>query len=155
MKIIRANLGHIGKIIPLFNAYRMFYQQSSDILRAEKFITERLRNSESIIFLALDEKTPDFPGIGFTQLYLGWGSIGAQRILTLSDLYVDIEYRKRNIGRLLVRSAREYAKQEGIEKIYLSTEASNFAGQKLYESEGYIKDTNFINYSLCVPIEML
>lgn len=64
------------------------------------------------------------------------------------DLYVTPEFRKQNIGRLLMRTAKNYAIESNINKIILSTENSNYIGQKLYESEGYQKDTMFSHYTL-------
>lgn len=43
MKIIRANMQDLEKIVPLFDAYRVFYNQSSDTQQARNFISERLK----------------------------------------------------------------------------------------------------------------
>lgn len=42
----------LGEIIRLFNDYRVFYEQDSDIKLAERFIRERIEGDESLIFVA-------------------------------------------------------------------------------------------------------
>ena len=48
----QAGPGDVDAVAPLFDAYRQFYQQSSDPALARAFIAERLARSESVIFLA-------------------------------------------------------------------------------------------------------
>ncbi|MFS8064337.1 MAG: N-acetyltransferase family protein, partial [Luteimonas sp.] len=63
--IRRATMDDVDSIAPLFNHYRMFYQQPSDEALAHGFIGERLQRGESVIFLA------EVAGkiAGFTQLF--------------------------------------------------------------------------------------
>ena len=84
IKIRLATIKDLDSIVPLFNAYRQFYKQKSDLKLAKKFISERLKNKESIIFLAFLNKQP----VGFVQLYPSFSSLAAQRTLILNDLFV-------------------------------------------------------------------
>lgn len=145
MKIKKAELSDLEILAPLFDAYRVFYQQPSDLGRAQAFLKERLINQDSIIFLALDEAGK---GMGFTQIYPSFGSIGTCRIYILNDLYVAPEYRKQSVGRALMNTAKEHALQNGIARIKLSTAHSNTNAQKLYESLGYKQDQHFRSYDL-------
>lgn len=90
MNIIKAHIEHLDLIVSLFDAYRMFYRKPSDKEAAKQFLFERLKNRESIIFLAL----VDNEAVGFTQLYLSFSSVSMQPIYILNDLYVTKEYRK-------------------------------------------------------------
>lgn len=48
----QASLENIKSVSSLFNAYRVFYKQETDIALASYFISKRIRNSESVIFYA-------------------------------------------------------------------------------------------------------
>lgn len=52
-KIKRADLGDLGVLAPMFDAYRQFYGQTTDLTGAKNFLRQRLDESESVIFLAL------------------------------------------------------------------------------------------------------
>lgn len=145
MQIKKAELSDLEILAPLFDAYRVFYQQASDLNRALTFLKERLINQDSIIFLALDDAGK---GMGFTQIYPTFGSIGTCRIYVLNDLYVAPEYRKQSVGCALMNAAKEHALQKGIARIKLSTAHSNTTAQKLYESLGYKQDQQFRTYDL-------
>ena len=142
-KIIRASTKEIVEIGNLFDLYRQFYSYKSDIKTSTKYIEERIKNDESIIFLALDENAI---GMGFVQLYETFGSLDLGKIIVLYDLYVKEEYRKNNIGRQLMLKSHDYAKNIGAKRIQLSTATNNFIGQSLYESLGYVKDIDFYTY---------
>ena len=154
MKVIRANMQDLESIIPLFDSYRVFYKQSPDIQKVRNFISERLKKGDSIIFLAIDDSDISLPVAGFTQIYHCFSSIAAKEFLLLNDLYVDPDYRNKNVARLLLKTAKKYSIQFDISKIILSTEISNKVAQSLYESEGYEKDNNFLRYILNITDDM-
>lgn len=138
--IEQANLEHVKKVGELFNSYRVFYKQSSDIELAINFITDRIKNEESIIFLAMDET--DRP-LGFTQLYPTFSSVSAQRIWVLNDLFVSESARRLGIGEKLMNSAKIFALKTGAKGISLETADNNVSAQSLYESLGYEKSSDF------------
>jgi len=146
MEIIRADLSHLSKVAPLFDLYRQFYQCPADLPLSAEFIHQRLKNSESIIFLAQDEKGN---GLGFTQLYPSFCSVEAIKIYILYDLYVDSSARKLGIGKALMETASEYVQKHGGARIDLLTAKNNLAGQSLYEGLGYCRtNEDFYAYSL-------
>lgn len=146
MEIIRADLSHLSKVAPLFDLYRQFYQCPSDQPLAAEFIHQRLKNRESVIFLAQDEQGN---GLGFTQLYPSFCSVEAIKIYILYDLYVDSDARKLGIGKVLMETASEYAQKNGGDRIDLLTAKNNLAGQSLYEGLGYCRtNEDFYAYSL-------
>jgi hypothetical protein len=49
--IIKAGIGDVETIAPLFDAYRIFYEQETDITAATNFLSERLTKNESVILL--------------------------------------------------------------------------------------------------------
>ena len=46
MQVIRANLSHIDQLAQLFDGYRVFYKQASDVAKAKAFLQERIQNNE-------------------------------------------------------------------------------------------------------------
>ena len=145
MDIVRAKKEHISEVSSLFDLYRQFYECDADIRLASQFITERIINNESVIFLARENKT----AVGFVQLYPSFCSVDAVKIFILYDLYVDKNYRKSGVGKQLMNKASEFGKESGASRLDLLTAFSNKAGQHLYEKLGYkIVNDDFHAYSL-------
>ena len=144
-KIIRAEIEHIDELAELFNSYRVFYEQDSNVDLARNFIKSRMENKESTIFVS---QNSDEELIGFVQLYSSFCSVYVCPILILYDLFVKIEDRGNGHGRALMNKATEFAKSEGYDRLELSTATDNFIGQSLYESLGYERDNDFYHYSL-------
>lgn len=147
MEIKRISLAESALVIDLFDRYRQFYKQPSDLATAKNFINERLGKNESVIFVALDGDTP----VGFTQLYPKYSSMRVSKNWILNDLYVDSTYRKQGIGEALIKTAMEFAKAEGSTFVQLETAVDNYTAQSLYEAIGFEKqepDTEFLLYKI-------
>lgn len=142
-EIIKANVNHIKQVGELFDLYRQFYKYVSNINESTDYISERMKNNESIIFFATNKQKE---AMGFVQLYETFGSLDLGKIIILYDLYVKKDHRKNKIGRQLMLKSHEYAKKINAKRIQLSTAIDNFIGQSLYESLGYVKDTDFYTY---------
>ena len=89
----RANKNDANMIGEVFNLYRVFYKQDSNVEIAQKYIAERLTNNESVIFFAEDNGKC----IGFTQLYPTFDSVNVRQKIVLYDLFVREEYRRKSI----------------------------------------------------------
>ena len=149
-KIIRAEIEHIDELAELFNSYRVFYEQDSNVELARNFIKSRMENKESTIFVS---QNSDEELIGFVQLYSSFCSVYVCPILILYDLFVKTQARGNGHGRALMDKATEFAKSEGYDRLELSTATDNFIGQSLYESLGYERDNDFYHYSLEIDNE--
>ncbi len=148
MKIIKispANIEFIDTAASLFNEYRKFYNQESDIKKAKSFLLERIKNNESIIFVSFDDNDN---ATGFMQLYPSFSSVSVRKTYILNDLYIDKDNRGKGIGRLLINAAKDFAKENGVTKISLTTAKTNKTAQNLYESENYVKDDEYVVYNL-------
>ena len=143
-KIIKATKENIHQVGKLFDLYRQFYKYKSNVHESTNYISERISNNESIIFLALTENNNS---AGFVQLYETFGSLHLGKIIILYDLYVKEEFRKHGIGKKLMEKSEEYAKSIGAKSIELSTAKDNLSAQSLYEKIGYIRDNEFYSYS--------
>ncbi len=136
MNIITVTLDQLEQIAPLFDAYRVFYGQSSDLNSAQEFLHQRLLLRETVLFMALENETP----LGFTQLFPSFTSVGMQRLWILNDLYIIPEARGKRIGEKLIERALEHAKQSGATGVVLETAHTNVSGQKLYERMGFMRE---------------
>ncbi|PYE56365.1 GNAT family N-acetyltransferase [Deinococcus yavapaiensis] len=144
LHVLRADPSHLDLLAPLFDGYRQFYGQASDLGGARAFLAERLENKESVIFLALDERVP----LGFTQLYPSFTSVGMRRIWILNDLFVAPLGRRRGVGQALLQRARQHAAETGVARLTLSTAVDNLGAQALYEANGWTRDEGFYTYNL-------
>ena len=138
-----AQASDIDRVARLFDAYRQFYRQAPDLAGAIAFVRNRLERNESVILVAADATSL----IGFTQLYPTFCSVAAAPIFVLYDLFVDLQARRRGIGRALLRAACEHARRQGAVRLELATARSNSAAQTLYESEGWVCDEQFLRYA--------
>src|SRR6187402_3254395 len=98
MQIKRLTAPEYHLVVSLFNSYRIFYKQPSDLTIAENYIKARLENNESVIFIALADQDGKATPAGFTQLYPRLSSVRATKNWLLNDLYVDGGFRKQGIG---------------------------------------------------------
>jgi GNAT superfamily N-acetyltransferase len=137
MHIIKAELQHVPDLIPLFDGYRIFYRQLSDYSKAKTFLTDRITNNESVIYIAYDDEN----AIGFTQLYLLFSSVSMEPMYLLNDLYVEGNYRNQGIGNMLIGKAKQLCKEQNYKGLAIQTEHNNPA-QHLYERLGFVKDTD-------------
>lgn len=141
ISIEKAGTEHIGEIAPLFDQYRVFYKQSSDITAARQFLDERFRLEECTVFLArVDNKA-----VGFTLLYTSFSSVSMQPVFILNDLYVSSEYRNLGIGERLLETAKTYCREKKYKGLALETAVDNPA-QYLYEKLNWKKDTHCFHY---------
>ena len=141
MTIIEANIDHLEEVASLFDAYRVFYKQPSDIESAKKFLGERIINNESIIYLAYEDKE----AVGFTQLYPLFSSVSMKPMYLLNDLYVKSSHRGKGIGEALINRAKVLCEKEQNKGLALQTATDNPA-QKLYERLGFVKDHDLYYY---------
>ena len=139
--IIRATKEHISVLIPLLDKYRTFYNQNSDERAARRFLENRMKNKDSVIFLAFYDSSP----AGFTQLYSSFSSVSLKPIFILNDLYVYSEFRNKGIGKVLLNSAKEYCLLQEYKGLALETGINNPA-QKLYERLGWRRNTTTLHY---------
>lgn len=146
MRIKQASIEDLELILPLFDAYRQFYEQKSDRSAAGSFLKERLQNNDSIIFLALENGIP----LGFAQLYPTFSSVSMEPFYILNDLFVESAHRKKRVGEALLGQAKEFCVQNGYKGLSLET-AKNNPAQKLYERLGWKRNNAHLHYFWANP----
>lgn len=138
MKVIEVQKEHLDAVAPLFDAYRQYYGQKSDLIGAKRFLSERLLLHESVIFLALEEDKP----LGFTQLYPMFSSVSMERQWVLNDLFVNENARNLGVGQAILAAAQNFVRQLGHKGLLLETTPENAKAQKLYERFGWKREDN-------------
>ena len=144
MELYQAMIKDLEGVSNLFNSYREFYQQTPDLEGAKTYINKRLESKDSVIFVVKDKLNY----VGFTQLYPTFSSISMKSAWILNDLYVDPGARKQGVGEMLLHKAKEFAVETGAKSISLSTAPDNYSAQRLYERNGYVRDSQFYQYEL-------
>ena len=131
--IVIGTLDNLHDLVGLFDEYRIFYKKESDLNGAEKFLSERIAQQESVIYIYYHENTP----VGFTQLYPKYSSARMVKNWILNDLFVLKEYRKTGVATQLINQAIEFAKSNDANFVQLETQVDNFVAQKLYQHLGF------------------
>ncbi len=143
--IRKATLQDIGQLSELFDQYRIFYQKEPDLPAAEQFLTERIENRDSEIFVAESEGEI----LGFVQLYPIFSSTRMKRYWLLNDLFVHENYRGKGFSKQLIEKAKEIAKSTNAGGILLETGKTNDIGNKLYPGCGFelYDEVNFYEWT--------
>jgi GNAT superfamily N-acetyltransferase len=144
--IKKAEPGNIEELSLLFDSYRQFYNQAPDLYGAKTFMLQRIKNNESVIFIAFNDEE----AIGFTQLYPIFSSVSMQKAWLLNDLYVNSNIRKKGVGTKLLDAAKQHAAETRAKWLLLSTGKDNHAAQSVYENNGWKRVTD-VYYEFVLP----
>ena len=92
--IHRMQLGDVGKVGPLLDRYRQFYDRAPDLEQAQRWLHGCCANGKSIVFYAeLDGKIA-----GFTQLFPMLSTVRCDNTWVLNDLFVEAFARRHSRG---------------------------------------------------------
>jgi len=134
--IKKASLEDLDEAAKLFDLYRVFYRQSSDLERSKSFLRERLLNGESDIFLSM----VDGQAVGFVQLYKLFHYTKLQKQWLLSDLFVHADFRGRGLSVALIERSKRWCEETDACGLMLETEKTNDIGNSLYPRCGFEYD---------------
>ena len=142
-----ADVAEIEKIVPLFDAYRQFYEKPSDIRLSRAILNARMSQQQSKVILATDEAGV---ALGFIQLYPLFSSLSMSleesNVWLLNDLFVSPQARGRGVGAALLKFAQDWSAAEGLGYLMLETAKTNTTAQSLYESQGWQRDEMYYTY---------
>jgi len=143
MQIRKALDSDLQSLVELFKKYLLFYKRDFSHDRCEAFLLERLKNYDSAIYVAeSDEKFL----AGFIQLYPIFSSLSQKRSWILNDLFVDESVRGMGVGKKLLDTAQEHSFKSGANGLSLQTAIDNVSAQKLYQKNGWVKESEFSTY---------
>lgn len=134
ISIRNATLNDLEELSVLFDLYRQFYKQPSEIEKVKSFLSERITNKESVIYVSEEDGEYN----GFVQLYPVFTSVGMKRLWLLNDLFVKADQRKKGIARKLIDKSKALAMDTNASGLLLETSKTNTEGNKLYPSVGFI-----------------
>ncbi|RKF20491.1 GNAT family N-acetyltransferase [Alginatibacterium sediminis] len=135
----------IDDLLTVFDQYMVFYQQRSDPAKYKRYLSERLSNQEATVFIAYN---PKHEPVGFVLNYHCFSSVSLGKVIVLNDLFVIESHRQQGIANRLIDCAIDLAKSTGSIRVDLSTAKTNSTAQALYEKLGFVKDQDYLNYSL-------
>ncbi|SEW52217.1 GNAT family N-acetyltransferase [Chitinophaga arvensicola] len=138
-----ATLDHLNEFAVLFDQYRVFYRQLSDVERGKAFLKERITRNETVTFLIRDNGQL----AGFAQLYSLFHYKALQRQWLLSDLYVAPAHRGRGLSIALIDRCKQYCNETEACGLLLETEKTNDIGNRLYPRCGFELDENHNYYN--------
>lgn len=138
MSIRNATISDIDELVSLFDSYRGFYGKSSDVRSAKEFLSERLNNKDSVIYVAESENNL----VGFVQLYPIFSSTRMKKMWLLNDLFVNSNYRGKGIAIKLIEEARKLVRNTSACSMVLETEKTNNIGNNLYPKMGFQLNTD-------------
>jgi len=144
-EVRRADAQDLKVLAILFDGYRLFYKQNSDMEGAKAFLMERLTKGQSVIFLAEDRYGT---GLGFTQLYPMFSSVRMKPVWVLNDLFVDSSARNAGVANALMQAAEEWGKEQTAAGLELATAKDNVAAKSVYQARGWQLDQEFDHYSI-------
>ena len=143
--IRRTKLEDLAAVAGLFDHYRVFYGQATDLTAARRFMADRMERGDSVVLVA---ETPTGELVGFTQLFPSFSSVAVSPVFMLNDLFVSPGQRRGGVGRALLRAAADVAQAAGAVRLSLATAVDNRPAQALYESLGWVRNTQFHQYNL-------
>ena len=139
LEIKKATREDIAKAALLFDAYRVFYKQPSDLKKAFDFLEQRLDMDESVIFLAILKNE----AVGLVQMYPIFSSVSLKRAWLLNDLFVAENARNQGVAEALLQETKQYGAETDAAFIILQTADDNYKAQSVYEKNGWIKTQDF------------
>jgi ribosomal protein S18 acetylase RimI-like enzyme len=138
----QAVLSDLAELAKLFDQYREFQGEKSDLAAAQLFLQARFNHGESVVFIAQSESVL----VGFAQLYPSYSSVSLARVFVLNDLFVHESGRRRGVASKLLAAVEAYAWSLGAVRVTLNVGRNNVAGQALYEAQGWSQDSQFFMY---------
>lgn len=130
-------------LLPLVEAYRVFYNQRPDAQGERAFIESHLRKHTSVIYIA----EADGAAAGFMQLFKTYSTVHLCSSWILEDLFVNPAHRHAGVGSALLSHALQHVREDGAGGMFLETAHDNVAAQALYEKAGWVREGRFIKYN--------
>lgn len=138
-RVVQADLADTAHQEIVLKLVRAFAQASmgngGDLsVESQQRLVEGLRqHPTAIIFLAFHGERPAGILIGF----VGFSTFMALPLINIHDFYVEQQYRRQGIGRLLLEVVEKKARDMGCCKLTLEVEQNNKAALSLYHGVGF------------------
>lgn len=144
-RVAQGNLSDLETLVPLFDAYRMFYKRDSDLEGSRAYLRARLERDEATVFLALEISGA---ALGFALCYSTFSSVVMKPLVILNDLYTTQAARGQGVGAALIDACANFARLEGAMVLRLRTATDNETAQRVYDKAGFKRDAVYYTYDL-------
>lgn len=134
--------GDAALLVPVFDAYRQFYEQPSDEVGALAYLKERLAANDCFGGVAVDE---DGRAAGFGLVYPTFSSVRMKPVWVLNDFFVVPGERSTGLASRLMVRLFALAEDRGISQISLITHETNARAQAHYRKMGW-KQSEFLRF---------
>ena len=131
IKIFKAEQWNLEILLPLFEEYRLSQGMAENPDRTLTFLSNRIRFSESIFFLAIDQYQQ---ALGFIQLYPRLSSLQLQRYWQLTDIFVRHSNQSLDIYAALIAKAKEFVSYTQSTRLVIEQDKQQ---HHLLEQEGF------------------
>lgn len=143
LEIRIAGIDDLQALLPLVQAYRVFYKQQPDPDRERAFAEKHLRDLTSCIYIVEENGE----AVAFMQLFKTYSTVHLANSWILEDLFVKPELRGRGIASALLATAVEHARKDGASGMFLETAYDNETAQRVYERGGWSREARFYKYN--------
>lgn len=153
-----ANLEDLYSLSMLFMKYLQHHNQTRSAADCILFVEKRLKLNDSILYVV--ENPADKKVVGFTQLNPEINSFSLKKVWNLSDVFIDVPYRRLGFGRLLLKECEKFSQTSGADGLTLKINHEDQVAQSLYQAMGwkrenentYILNQNMKNeYTVMLP----
>jgi GNAT superfamily N-acetyltransferase len=124
--------------LPMLRAYCDFYEADppDEKLRAlaEHLIAHPAEGSQLI---ARDDAGE---ALGFATVYITWGTLVADRVAVMYDLFVRAEHRGKGAAEALIEACRALARERGAVVLTWQTAPDNLRAQAVYDRVGATRE---------------
>ena len=142
ISIRQAVVEDLEELAVLFDEYRQFQGQATNVAAGRSFLTERFTHSDSVVFIALASGT----AVGFAQLYPSYSSVSLSRVFILNDLFVQKAVRRQQAASQLLAAVESYAWSFGASRVTLNVARTNVSAQQVYTARGWKQDEQFFMF---------
>ena len=140
LRIASAQPADIPDLARLFEAYRVFYEQPSDLVASEAYVADEVITQRTRFFIAHGNESG---AAGFVHLIPGTNTLLMRPVWYLEDLFVEPSARRQGVAEALMLRAEGFARETGAERLTLATAKDNHAAQALYRKLGYLREQHF------------
>lgn len=141
-------LKHLTQVTPeIVEAFNQLIPQLTPNYRLidENQLKQIINTENTFLFIAYDTISDQY--VGSITLIINYIPTGTKA--WIEDVMVDAEYRNQGIGEQLVRLAIDFATQQDVKNINLTSSPSRIAANNLYKKIGFIeRETNIYRYTL-------
>ena len=123
-----------------------FIGSSHNYEKINTIIENTLKNDKALFFIKINENKEY---VGFVFGNIGSGLESGAEYLWINELYVEKEYRRKNIATEIFNFVEKWAKENGIKYIATMTSKMNKGAIKFYKNIGYkLSDIKWVDKNI-------